>query len=164
MSGFVGGALPTRIVTAKDNRLEVNIRIIYNERDRVADRYSATEMPGGYVTSFWPGGLGMVGAQGTDVGVAKAIWGRVLSRIGQGAGSRVGFRGITRDYAGGLLGGVTCSLFLTSTRAWIMDVVSDANGEFLLQSWFSPGAHFIVFNKAGSPNVYGATDNNLTGG
>lgn len=163
MSNFIGAALPVNITQMKDRRLVANYQVIRRERDRVSERHSATQYPGGFATSWWPGNHGFMGGQSADVAILDGIWGRQISRLGHGEASRVGFVGVTRDGNGNLLGGVTCSLFRTSNRAWIMDVVSDANGNFLLQSWYSPDTHFIVFNKAGSPNVFGATDNNLTG-
>jgi hypothetical protein len=86
-----------------------------------------------------------------------------LARLAHGCASRVGFVGVSRDQYGAPLGGVTCSLFLTATKAWIMDIVSDTNGAFLLQSVYSPDTHFIVFHKSGSPDVFGTTRQNLVG-
>jgi hypothetical protein len=151
------------VLSIKDRRLVPNFQVIRRERDRVVERNHATEMPSGYKNTFWPGNRGFVGDRGLDVGIMEPVWSRLLARLGHGEASRVGFVGVTRDQYGAPLGGVTCSLFLTATRQWIMDIVSDANGGFLLQSFYSPDTHFIVFNKAGSPNVYGATDQNLVG-
>lgn len=164
MSQLVGAAMPANIMQRKDRRLVPNYQIIRRQRDRIYDRDLPTAIPGGYASDFWPGNHGFAGDRGTDYGIMDAIWSRTISRFGHGEASRVGFVGKTRDGNGNILAGVTCSLFLTATRAWIMDVTSDANGDFLLQSWYSPDTHFIVFNKAGSPNVYGATDQNLVGG
>jgi hypothetical protein len=163
MSQFIGGAEPTTTLTWKDRRLVPSYQAIRRERDRLVDRHSATSYPGGYATAFWPGGCSLTGDQAVDVGMMQAIWSRPLARLAWGAGSRVGFVGTTRDAAGGRLAGVTCSLFRTSDKLWIMDIVSDANGDFLLQSWFSPDAHFIVFAKSGSPDVTGTTRQTLVG-
>jgi hypothetical protein len=164
MSAFVGGALPTTILARKDRRLVPSYQVIRRQRDRLNDRDMPTAYPGGYTSDFWPGNRGFVGDHGTDVAMMEAVWSRQPARLAWGIASRVGFDGVTRDQYGTPLGGVTCSLFLTATRQWIMDIVSDANGAFLLQSFYSPDTHFIVFAKAGSPNVFGATDQNLVGG
>jgi hypothetical protein len=161
MSQLIGGALPQFILERKDRRMVPLYQAYRNYRDRLVGRDLPTQYPGGFCNDFWPGNRGFTGE---SVTVIEATWSRQVSRLAWGIASRVGFVGVTRDQYGAPLGGVTCSLFLTSTRAWIMDIVSDANGNFLLQSWYTPDTHFIVFNKAGAPNVYGATDQNLVGG
>lgn len=164
MSQLVGAADPTLgYIALKDKRLVPTFSVLRRERDFVVERYSATQYPGGYSTPFWPGNKGFVGDGSTDYGMIEAVWSRSPARIAQGAASRVGFVGVTRDQYGAPLGGVTCSLFRTATREWIMDIVSDAGGNFLLQSWYSPDTHFIVFYKAGAPSVYAATDQILVG-
>jgi hypothetical protein len=162
MSGFLGAAMPTPRIMAKDMSLVPTYRA-RNARPRKTERSCLLHMPCGYANDFWPGNRGFVGDYATDVGMWGCTWARRMERVAHGVASRVGFVGVTRDQYGAPLAGVTCSLFLTATRAWIMDIVSDANGAFLLQSFYSPDTHFIVFAKAGSPNVYGATDQNLVG-
>lgn len=163
MSQFIGAADSTGIGSRKDRRLVPNFHIVRRERDRIVDRDLPTAYPGGYSSAFWPGNRGFLGDQSTDVALMETIYGRPMSRLAWGAGSRVGFVGRTYDQNGNVLGGVTCSLFRTSDRLWIMDVVSDFDGSFLLQSWFSPDTHFIVFSKAGSPEVFGTTRQTLIG-
>lgn len=163
MSGFVGGALATGIIATKERRLTPNFQVIRKERDRIVERSSATERPGGYVNAFWPGSRGFVGDQSTDVGIQAAIWGRMISRIGHGIASRVGFPGVTRDQYGAPLGACTVILHKTATRELVYDGVSDSAGQFLAQSVYAGEAHYIVFHKAGAVNVFGATDNNLIG-
>lgn len=163
MSQLIGGALPVNILERKDRRLVPSYQMIRRERDRIVDRDLPTAYPGGYTTAFWPGNRGFVGDQSVDVGIMEAVWSRQLARLAWGAGSRVGFIGKTYDQNGNVLPGVTCSLFRTSDRLWIMDVVSDSNGDFLLQSWYSPDTHFIVFSKSGSPEVFGTTRQTLIG-
>jgi hypothetical protein len=163
MSQLVGGALPQFILQRKDRRLVPTYGVIRRERDRIVDRDLPTAYPGGYSTAFWPGGRGFIGDQGADVGLQEAVYSRPMARLAWGNASRVGFVGTTRDAYGTPIGGVTCSLFRTADRLFIMDIVSDANGDFLLQSWYSPDTHFIVFYKAGAPSIYGTTDQTLIG-
>lgn len=160
MSNFIESAV-FKVLSIKDRRLQPNYQVIRRERDRIVERKHATEMPSDYKNAFWPGNAAVLGGASSDV--LQGVWSRPMSRIGHGEASRLGFVGITRDQNGNILGGVTCSLFLTATRAWIMDVVSDANGAFLLQTFYSPDTHFIVFWKAGAPNLFDTTDQTLQG-
>lgn len=160
MSDLIGGALPANIIARKDRRLVPLYQNFRIHRDRISDRDLPTSYPGGFCNDYWPGNRGMIGEAAT---VAEAVWSRQVARLAWGVSSRLGFVGITRDANGNILPGVTCSLFLTATKAWIMDVVSGADGAFLLQTFYSPDTHFIVFWKAGSPNVFDATDQTLMG-
>ncbi len=162
MSQLLGGTGIGPIST-KDRRLTPVYQVIRKERDLIAERGSGTEYPGGYTNVFWPGCRQFVGDNGLDVGMIEPIFRGPVARIALGAGSRVGFVGVTRDAQGAPLGGVTCSLFRTATREWIMDIVSGVDGSFLLQSWYSPDAHFIVFSKTGAPDVFGTTKQTLVG-
>ena len=163
MSQFIGAAEPNAILSWKDLRLVPSYQVIRRERDHIVDRYAATEYPGGYTNAFWPGGAGLQGDSATDVAIMQAIWRGPITRFGWGAASRVGFNGVARDQYGAPLAGVTCSLFRVSDRQWIQDTVSRSGGTFTLVSWYSPDTHFIVFYKAGSPNVFGTSDQNLVG-
>lgn len=149
--GYSQGMPPLRI---KDHRLMADHHLLWN--DPKAERTN-------YATAYWPGGRDFVGDHNTDVGGLMGImWAHTLKRDAQGAGSRLGFVGTTRDANGARLAGVTCSLFRTSDRVWIMDVLSDANGDFLL-STFDGAEHFIVFSKTGAPTVIGTTRQTLVG-
>ena len=164
MSQLLGAAEPTLgFIAQKDVRMVPVYGNIRRERDFIIIRHSATNFPGGWATTFWPGGGGLTGDQSADTSMLAAIWRGPVARLAWGSASRVGFVGTTRDAAGGRLAGVTCSLFRTSDKLWIMDVVSDANGDFLLQSWYSPDTHFIVFAKSGAPDVVGTTRQTLVG-
>jgi hypothetical protein len=90
-------------------------------------------------------------------------WSPRYYRIGLGSASRVGFVGTTRDQYGAPLGGCAVQLFRTSDDLFIMEQTSDANGNFLLQSWYTPDTHYIVAYKAGSTDVFGTTVNTLVG-
>lgn len=163
MSGLIGAALPRFGLETKDRRLTPNYQVLRKQRDRVVERNSATERPGGYVNDFWPGNRAFVGDRSTDVAMLRGVLSRVISRIGNGAASRVGFPGITRDQYGAPLASCTVILHRTATREFVYEGLSDGNGAFLAQSVYAGENHYIVFHKAGAVNVYGATDNNLVG-
>lgn len=117
----------------------------------------------GYGSEFWPARNGFIGDQGIDIGLLDATdqWGEF--EIVGGESSRVGFVGVTRDEYGSPLGSCVVQLFRTADDLFIMEITSDANGNFLLQSWYTPDAHYIVAYKAGSPDVFGTTLNTLVG-
>jgi hypothetical protein len=160
MSQLIGGALPVNIIERKDRRLVPLFQNYRAYRDRISGRDLPTSFPGGFCNDFWPGNRGFVGEATTSL---EATWSRQASRLAWGIASRVGFVGRTYDQNGNLLAGVTCSLFRTSDKLWIMDVISGADGSFLLQSFYSPDTHFIVFSKAGAPEVFGTTRQTLVG-
>jgi hypothetical protein len=161
MSGFIGDARPVNIMATKDTRLGTPFLSLVDTMRRVVERADFAFT--GYRNEFWPGNKGFIGDQSTDVAIEEATWGRRPKRFAYGCASRVGFIGISFDQFGTPLAGVTCSLFRTSTKEWIMDIVSGSDGSFLLQSWYSPDSHFIVFYKAGAPDVFGTTRQTLVG-
>ena len=163
MSGFIGAAEPVPVLAGKDRRLTPNYQVVRKERDRVVERNSATERPGGYINAFWPGTGGFCGAQGADVGIQWAVWRGPIARLAQGVASRVGFPGVTRDQYGAPLAACTVILHRTATREFVYEGVSGADGAFLAQSVYAGEGHYLVFHKAGAVNVFGATDNNLIG-
>jgi hypothetical protein len=163
MSGFIGAADPIAVLVGKDRRLTPNFQVVRKERDRIVERNSATERPGGYQNAFWPGTRGFIGDQGADVGITHAVWRGPISRLAQGIASRVGFPGITRDQYGAPRAACTVILHRTATREFVYEGVSGADGAFLAQSVYAGENHYIVFHKAGAVNVFGATDNNLIG-
>lgn len=162
MSGFIGGALPTNTIRAKDVRFDQQYRRRFSQ-PRVADRSSAFATPAGYANDFWPGGRGFYGEQGVDVTRQRAAGARPIERIAHGIASRVGIAGTTRDQYGAPLPGVTVVLHRTSTRELVHEMVSDGNGAYLSQTIFAGEAHYIYFHKAGAIDVFGATDNDLIG-
>jgi len=160
MSQFLGAADPTLgFIAAKDMRLHAPGHNEYRHLARVP-----VIRDQGYRTTFWPRGGGLMGDMAADYSMMEAVsWSFEIERVAQGAASRVGFNGTARDQYGAPLAGVTCSLFRTSDKQWIQDFTSRADGTFTLVSWYSPDTHFICFYKAGSPNVFGTTDQNLVG-
>lgn len=161
MSGLIGAALPQFRLEAKDQRLEHPFLDVRDTRKRVKE--CADFSFAGYRNEFWPGNRGFVGDQATDVSMQEAVWGRRMKRFAIGVASRVGFPGVTLDQYGAPLAGVTVILHRTSTREYVMEIVSDANGNYLGQSVYAGEAHYKVIHKAGAINVFGASDNNLIG-
>ena len=162
MSYLIGNAAPQFILTARDDRYSPHDP---RRRGLLRIRRPARASPGyGHATPFWPGlADSFIGDFGGDVGVFGKGWSERYYRHSQGAASRVGFVGVTRDQYGTPVGSCVVQLFLTATDAFIMEVTSDASGNFLLQSWYSPDTHYIVAYKAGSPDIFGTTVNTLVG-
>jgi hypothetical protein len=160
MSNLVGAALPVNIIARKDRRMVPLYHNYRNYRDRISDRDVPTSYPGGYCNDFWPGNKGFAGG---DVAIQEATWSRQMSRLAWGMASRVGFPGVTLDQYGAPLAGVTVILHRTATREYVMEIVSDANGNYLAQSVYAGEGHYKVIHKAGAINVFGASDNNLIG-
>lgn len=117
----------------------------------------------GYQTDWWPARGGFIGDLGADVGLLDVSdqWGE-YEPVG-GESSRVGFVGVTRDQYGSPIGACVVQLFRTADDLFIMEIASDASGNFLLQSWYTPDTHYIVAYKAGSPDIFGTTVNTLVG-
>lgn len=155
MTLLLGGADGFGLILPNDLRMDYTVRT--GKVSRTADRQRS------YATAWWPTRGGLQGDDGLDVGVLTGVSYGDYERAMTGAASRVGFSGVTRDALGAPLAGVTCSLFRTSDKLWIMDFVSRSDGTFSLQSWFSPDQHFIVYNKSGSPDVFGTTKQTLVG-
>lgn len=139
--------------------------LIYNDSDDRTDLYYRPWVDilpyelGDFASPFWPRGGGLVGDPGAS-NLDTVEWGpRYLAG---GATAFLGFPGVTRDAYGSPLGGVTVMLFQTSTRAYVTEVVSDAAGNFIVPVVFSDTACFLVYYKAGSPDVFGTSLNNLT--
>ena len=162
MSYFIGNAMPRfHLERRNDNYAPFDPR----RRDQPRRRRPQRGAPGfGHMQVHWPLNTpSLLGDYGTDVGVFDSRWSPRYYRIGLGAGSRVGFVGVTRDQYGAPLGSCVVQLFRTADDLFIMEVTSDSNGNFLLQSWYTPDTHYIVAYKAGSTDVFGTTLNTLVG-
>lgn len=87
-----------------------------------------------------------------------------LTRAGNpsGGSKRFRFDGVTLDTNGAILPSATVKLFRTADNTIQEQSTSDTNGVYVLSSPYADG-HFITLKKAGSPNVAGITDDNLTG-
>jgi hypothetical protein len=115
-----------------------------------------------FTNGWWPNNNAFLGDPATDYGVTVQILEEYDGLFG-GEASRVGFVGTTRDQYGTPLGSCVVQLFRTSDDLFIMEITSNSDGSFLLQSWYSPDTHYIVAYKPGSPDVFGTTLNTLVG-
>ena len=153
MSQLIGAAQPQFILARKDDRAHsVGWITVTNLKP----------FDFGFRSEWWPRGQNLIGDYAVDVGILdEETWG-FFEPVG-GESSRVGFVGITRDQYGTPVGSCVVQLFRTSDDRFIMEVTSDASGNFLLQSWYTPDTHYIVAYKAGSPDIFGTTVNTLVG-
>ena len=116
-----------------------------------------------FQSTWWPRSGNIIGWDGTDThllmppAAAKYPW------ITLGCNGRLSVVGTTRNQYGSPLGNCVVQLFRTSDDLFIMEQTSDANGNFLLSSWYTPATHYIVAYKAGSPDAFGTTVNTLVG-
>lgn len=157
MSSFVGAGDPTLGFIYQDDRRLAEGR---SARDaaRTVNRINRLDYQNGY----WPRRGGFMGDLAVDVGlIESSSWGSFYPA--GGVASRVGFVGVTRDQYGTPTGGCVVQLFRTSDDLFIMEITSDASGNFLLQSVYTPDTHYIVAYKAGSPDIFGTTVNTLVG-
>jgi hypothetical protein len=116
-----------------------------------------------YANAYWPGASTLFTEAGALNGdILEPFWWEQPEKI-SGQSSRLGVIGVTRDVYGSPLGGVTVKLFRTADDTVQDTVTSDANSGayFITTPWGD--AHYIVARKAGSPDVFGATDNDLVG-
>jgi hypothetical protein len=121
----------------------------------------------GWETPWWPRGANL-DASG-DEWCQGISWQtpELITPGMSGTNSRLGIVGITYDKFGTPLAGVTCKLFRTIGDLYkdvlIDETISDASGNYLLSTPFYPDAHYVVFYKVGSPDVFGTSPNTLTG-
>ena len=107
----------------------------------------------------------LIGDAGGDINIISYVDQLFGEEIVHGAVSRYGITGVTRDYAGGVLGSTTVKLFLTADDSLISSVLSDPlTGQYTVSTPFYPNAHYIVCYKTGSPDVFGTTPNTLIAG
>lgn len=127
-------------------------------REETLDREREGDDPPNLVTV----NTGFVGAQGTDfgVGLLQAVWCEEPEFMA-GTNSRFAIYGGTVDQYGSPLGGVTVKLFRTSDDCKLDQVVSGPTGCYLVSTPYYPDYHYIVEYKAGSPDVFGTSPNNL---
>jgi hypothetical protein len=112
------------------------------------------------IQPFLPSGF--YGDLGLDVGILGApVW-VMPPPLPSGANGRLGFNGFSRDASGGVIAGVTVKCMLTATDTKQSEAVSDANGLFVV-STAEAGGHYLIFYKAGTPDICGTTVNTLLG-
>jgi hypothetical protein len=156
MSQLVGGAQPQFILREDDQTTSEAFRARARARARLCCRRLD------YQAGFWPRRGGFMGDAAVDVAMLDGVsWGTFYPA--GGIASRLGFVGVTRDQYGTPTGNCVVQLFRTSDDLFIMEITSDASGNFLLQSIYTPDTHYIVAYKAGSPDIFGTTVNTLVG-
>lgn len=69
--------------------------------------------------------------------------------------------GVTKDSTSTPLGGVTVSLFLTSTNTLMGQTISDGSGNYNFTLFNPSGPFYVVAYLAGSPDVAGTTVNTI---
>jgi len=70
---------------------------------------------------------------------------------------------ITTDALNNVLAGVTVLLFDWGTKLLVGSVVSDTNGIYDFPLYVQGTTYFIYANKAGTPEVFGGSSNQLVG-
>ena len=70
--------------------------------------------------------------------------------------------GVSRSASGAVLPGATVKAFRTSDDIKVSQTVSGLDGTYVL-TVLNLHQHYLVSYKAGSPDVYGTTVNNLVG-
>lgn len=113
-------------------------------------------------THWWPGSGGLGGDAG-DAQPIGSVW-RHQPDLTRGSCTRFGVVGVTRDANGAPLGGVNVKLYHTSDDTLVGSVVSDPIGNYTVTTPYYPDPHYIVFYKAGTPDVFGTSPNTLIGG
>jgi hypothetical protein len=71
--------------------------------------------------------------------------------------------GVTRNSSGNALASCTVYLFRTSDKAFMGSTTSDSNGNYSFGVSDNTTQYWVDAYLAGSPDVFGRTDNNLTG-
>lgn len=116
-----------------------------------------------YQNKFWP----RTGLVGGSIGAAygeyiEADW-HIEPDLTRGARSMFGIAGITRDVYGSPEPFCTVKLFKTASDELVYQITSDGDGAFVVYTPHLVDPHYIVAFKAGSPDIAGASDNNLVG-
>lgn len=71
--------------------------------------------------------------------------------------------GVTRDSSGNALGGCTVLLFQSSDKKYVESTTSDGSGNYSFDVGNPTTEYFVRAYKDGTPNVFGTTDDDLTG-
>jgi hypothetical protein len=120
--------------------------------------------PGSYRSMCWPGsGIGQGIGDAGDVSPLAGVW-YLEPDVNVGASSMFGITGVTRDAYGAPLPFVTVKLYKTATDLVLYTTTSDGNGNFLVLTSYYPDQHYLVFYKAGSPDIFATTPNTLVAG
>ena len=158
MSALLGASLPTNYIEAHDTRALST----YFKRPAELVVLRDNGQVGDYRSTHWPGAGGLMGDAGDVMLPLGNDW-YAEPDMTKGSMSRFGVVGVTRDIYGSPIGGVTVTLYRTSDDSVQAKVVSDALGNYTVTTPFAPDSHYIVMYKAGSPDVFGTTQNTLVG-
>lgn len=161
MSDLLGGAGQSEIWIERDDKRLLSA--YWQFPFLISELTPIPDAPvGSHRSQFWPGGGGLNGDAG-DVNPLYGVW-YTNPDLTRGSTQRFGIVGVTRDVYGSPLGGVTCKFYRTSTDEMVFTVVSDPLGNFLVTTPYYPDAHYLVFYKAGSPDIFATTQNTLIAG
>lgn len=107
------------------------------------------------------GGGDLEGYGEADIGTGNGY--EPFSCDGEGTQSRRFIRGVTRDSVGAILANAIVQGFVTSTDAYVGEVLSNIDGTFTLGTETLPGVqHYLVAYKAGGGDVAGSSVNTIT--
>jgi hypothetical protein len=118
---------------------------------------------GSFFSEWWPYSSNFAGDNAVDMAmIQSAKWSEI--DFGEGASSRFGFVGTTRDANGTPVPSCTVKLYRTSDDSLLDNQTSDpVTGVFLLNTPYYPDQHYIVAHKSGSPDIDGVSPNTLIG-
>lgn len=157
MTDLLGGAGQAEISIEPND-----MRALANAYRQTFVEFVHTGEMGDQRTPWWPGTGGGMGDSG-DVTPIVTLY-REQPDLTRGSMTRFGVVGVTRDANGAPLGGVTVKLFHASDDTLVGSVVSDPFGNYTVTTPFYPDPHYLVFYKAGTPDVFGTSPNTLIGG
>ena len=161
MSDLLGGTGQSEIWIEKDDKRLLSAYWLFPYL--ISELTPIPDAPvGSHRNPHWPGGGGLNGDAG-DVQPLYGVW-YSMPDLTRGSVQRFGIVGVTRDVYGSPLGGVTCKFYRTSTDEMVFSVVSDPLGNFTATTPYYPDQHYLVFYKAGSPDIFATTQNTLIAG
>lgn len=163
MTDLLGGAGQSEIWIDQDDKRNLSIwymRPYYSGVE--TDLTDVQGQVGDRTTGWWPGPSGLNGDAG-DVNPIYGVW-YCRPDLTRGTTQQFGIVGVTRDIYGSPLGGVTVTMYLTATDQVVARVVSDPLGNYTITTPYYPNTHYMVFYRAGSPDVFATSPNTLIAG
>ena len=158
MTDLLGGAAQSEIWIEQDCKRAVSawyLRPYY-----VTELWPIPDAPvGSRRNSHWPGGAALLGDSG-DVGMLYDVK-YTEPDLTRGVTQQFAIAGTTRDVYGQPLPFVTVKLYQTATDLVQSSIVSDGNGNFLLTTALYGQSHYLVFYKAGTPDIFATSKNTL---
>lgn len=164
MTDLLGGAGQSDISIEADDKRAMSTWYMrpYGHSYGALAEFNPHLVVGERMTGWWPGGGGMLGDAG-DVTVIDFgnFW--CPPDPTRGCTSRYGFTGYTQDVYGSPVSGVTVKCYHTADDVMVATTVSDTNGYYLVTTPYGVDSHYLVFYKAGAPDIFGTTQNTLVG-